>query len=454
MKHRSCLSVVLAAGEGTRMKSSLPKVMHKIAGLPLVAHVILAVQADDKSDVAVVVGRGAELVEAAAQAVGSKVSVYQQKERLGTAHAVLAARNAIEQGYDDVLIVFGDTPLIEASSLSHARQQLASGADIVVMGFRPENPYGYGRLIENEGRLVAIIEEKEANETQKAVGFCNGGLMAVKGAHLLALLDAVKNDNAKGEYYLTDIVALAHDQGLNVIAQEVPADNVIGINNRLELSQAEAIWQNRKREELMLNGVTMIAPETVFFSYDTIIEPDVIIEPNVVFGAGVKVDTGAIIHAFSHVDGAYVGEQVSVGPYARLRPGADLAAGSKVGNFCEVKNAKIGERAKVNHLSYIGDAEVGADANIGAGTITCNYDGYNKHKTSIGAHAFIGSNSSLIAPVTIAEGAYVGSGSVIVENVPANALAIARGRQENKEGRAEVLRQRYAQLKAELKHKV
>lgn len=451
MNNRSCLSVVLAAGEGTRMKSSLPKVMHEIAGLPLVAHVILAVEADGQGDMAVVVGRGAELVEAAALKVGKMVSIREQKERLGTAHAVLAARDVIERGYDDVLIVFGDTPLIEASSLSKARQKLAEGADIVVMGFRPENPHGYGRLIENNGQLTAIVEEKEATEAQKAVRFCNGGLMAVKGEHLLSLLDAVQNDNAKGEYYLTDIVAIGHARGLNILAQEVPVDNVIGINNRLELSQAEAIWQKRKREELMLNGVTMIAPDTVFFSYDTVIEPDVIIEPNVVFGPDVRVESGAVIHAFSHIAGAHIREQASVGPYARLRPGADLAAGAKVGNFCEVKNAKIGEGAKISHLSYIGDAEIGADANIGAGTITCNYDGYNKHKTVIGERAFVGSNSSLVAPVTIAGGAYVGSGSVIVEDVPANALALARGRQENKEGRAEILRQRYAKLKAELK---
>lgn len=448
MTDRTCLSIVLAAGEGTRMKSNLPKVLHQVAGLPLVSHVVKAVQGTGKSDVALVVGRGADEVRGAVEKVADAVSVFEQKERLGTAHAVLAAREAIERGYDDLLIVFGDTPLIEAHSLQAARNKLAEGADVVVIGFRPESPHGYGRLIEEGGKLVAIIEEKEATDEQKEIGFCNGGLMAVRGAHALSLLDAVDNKNAKGEYYLTDIVALAHGKGLNVVAIEVPVDNVIGINNRAELSVAENIWQNRKRQELMLAGVTLIAPETVFFSHDTLVEADVIIEPNVFFGPNVHVASGALIHAFSHIEGAKIGVNAEIGPFARLRPGANLGEKSKVGNFCEVKNAEVGKGAKINHLTYIGDAVVGASSNIGAGTITCNYDGYNKYKTVIGENAFVGSNSSLVAPVSIGNNAYIASGSTITDDVPADALAFGRARQETKEGRGKLLREKYAAIKA------
>lgn len=448
MTDRTCLSIVLAAGEGTRMKSHLPKVLHPIAGLPLVSHVVKAVQGTGKSDVALVVGRGAEEVRGAVEKVTDAVSAFEQKERLGTAHAVLAAREAIKHGYDDLLIVFGDTPLIEAHSLQAARNKLAEGADVVVIGFRPASPHGYGRLLEEGGKLTAIIEEKEASEAQKKIGFCNGGLMAVRGSHALALLDAVDNKNAKGEYYLTDIVGLAHGKGLNVVAIEVPVDNVIGINNRAELAEAENIWQNRKRQEMMLAGVTLIAPETVFFSYDTLIEADVVIEPNVFFGQGVQVASGALIHAFSHIEGAKIGVSAEIGPFARLRPGANLGEKSKVGNFCEVKNAHVGKGAKINHLTYIGDATVGASSNIGAGTITCNYDGYNKYKTVIGENAFIGSNSSLVAPLSIGDNAYIASGSTITDDVPADALAFGRARQETKEGRGKILREKYAAIKA------
>lgn len=445
---RTCLSIVLAAGEGTRMKSSLPKVLHQVAGLPLVCHVVKAVQGTGKSDVALVVGRGADEVRGAVEKIADAVSAFEQKERLGTAHAVLAAREAIERGYDDLLIVFGDTPLIEAQSLLVAREKLTHGADVVVIGFRPANPHGYGRLIEENDQLVAIVEEKEATLEQKKIGFCNGGLMAVRGAHALALLDAVGNDNAKGEYYLTDIVSIAHDKGLNVTAIEVPVDNVIGINNRAELAEAESIWQNRKRQDMMLAGVTLIAPETVFFSHDTLVEADVVIEPNVFFGPKVHVASGALIHAFSHIEGAKIGVNAEIGPFARLRPGANLGEKSKVGNFCEVKNAQVGKGAKINHLTYIGDATVGASSNIGAGTITCNYDGYNKYKTVIGENAFVGSNSSLVAPVSIGDNAYIASGSTITDDVPADALAFGRARQETKEGRGKILREKYAAIKA------
>jgi bifunctional UDP-N-acetylglucosamine pyrophosphorylase/glucosamine-1-phosphate N-acetyltransferase len=448
MTDRTCLSIVLAAGEGTRMKSNLPKVLHQVAGLPLVSHVVKSVQGTGKSDVALVVGRGADEVRGAVEKVADAVSAFEQKERLGTAHAVLAARAAIERGYDDLLIVFGDTPLIEAHSLQAARNKLSEGADVVVIGFRPASPHGYGRLIEEGGKLTAIIEEKEASEAQKKISFCNGGLMAVRGSHALALLDAVDNKNAKGEYYLTDIVGLAHGKGLNVVAIEVPVDNVIGINNRAELAEAENIWQNRKRQEMMLAGVTLIAPENVFFSHDTLVETDVVIEPNVFFGQGVHVASGALIHAFSHIEGAKIGVNAEIGPFARLRPGANLGEKSKVGNFCEVKNAQVGKGAKINHLTYIGDATVGASSNIGAGTITCNYDGYNKYKTVIGENAFVGSNSSLVAPVSIGDNAYIASGSTITDDVPADALAFGRARQETKEGRGKILREKYAAIKA------
>ncbi len=453
MASRSCLTIILAAGEGTRMKSSMSKVLHEIAGLPLVGHVVKAVQGagaphEESSDLAVVVGRGAADVQKAVGKISDTARFYEQTERLGTAHAVLAAREALAEAHDDVLVVFGDTPLIEETSLRAARGKLAEGADIVVMGFRPENPTGYGRLIEQDGKLVAIVEEKDATDEQRKITFCNGGLMALSGKYALQLISAVKNDNSKGEYYLTDVVKLAHAQGLNVIAIDVPVENVIGINNRAELAEAEALWQARKRRDVMFSGVTLIAPETVFFAHDTLIEADVLIEPNVFFGTKVTVESGAVIHAFSHIEGAHIGANTSVGPFARLRPGAKLAEKAKVGNFCEVKNADIGAGAKVNHLSYIGDATVGADTNIGAGVITCNYDGYNKFKTTIGSNAFVGSNSALIAPLTIGNGVYVASGSVITDEVPENALALGRARQVNKEGRAEILREKYKAIKA------
>ena len=446
---RSCLSIILAAGEGTRMKSSLPKVLHKIAGLPLVCHVVRQVQSIGKSDIAVVVGRGADEVSSAVKEFSKTANIYLQKERLGTAHAVLSAREMLSKNYDDVLIVFGDTPLIEAKSLERARDELAHGADIVVMGFVTENPSGYGRLIEKDGKLQAIVEEKDATTEQKKIKFCNGGVMALNGKLALSLLEQIKNENAKKEYYLTDIVKIGVSRELEVRAISIPFENVIGVNTRVELSEAEALWQKRKARELMLSGVTMLRPETVYFSYDTAIDGDVVIEPNVFFGLNVKVETGVIIHGFSHLEGAIVKAQSEIGPYARLRPGAILENSSKVGNFCEIKNAIIGEGAKVNHLTYIGDAVVGGHTNIGAGTITCNYDGFNKWKTIIGENAFIGSNSALVAPVEIGDGAYVASGSVITDQVPENSVAFGRARQINKEGRANALRERFSALKNE-----
>jgi bifunctional UDP-N-acetylglucosamine pyrophosphorylase/glucosamine-1-phosphate N-acetyltransferase len=340
--------------------------------------------------------------------------------------------------------MFGDTPLLEPDALMQARERLAKGATVVVVGFRTAEPTGYGRLIEENGALVAIREEKDCSEAEKKIGFCNGGLMAIAGEHALALLDAVGNANAKGEFYLPDIVGIARRQGLQVVAIEASFENALGINNRAELAEAEAIWQRRRRRAMMLAGVTLIAPETVFFSHDTEVGAETIVEPSVFFGPGVKVAAGAKIHAFSHLEGATVGEGCDVGPFARLRPGADLGEKAKVGNFCEVKKAIIEPGAKVNHLAYIGDARVGAGANIGAGTITCNYDGYSKFFTDIGAGAFIGSNSSLVAPISIGAGSYIASGSVITENVPDDALAFGRARQRTMPDKGRELRERRA----------
>ncbi|MCJ9668563.1 MULTISPECIES: bifunctional UDP-N-acetylglucosamine diphosphorylase/glucosamine-1-phosphate N-acetyltransferase GlmU [unclassified Neorhizobium] len=444
---RSCLAVILAAGDSTRMKSSMSKVLHPIAGRPMIAHVMAAVASTGVTEAALVVGRDADGVAKAGAVEGVSVEAFLQAERRGTGHAVLTAKQAIVRGYDDILVAYGDVPLITSAPFAEAREKLAAGADVVVIGFHTDKPTGYGRLLVENGELIAIREEKDATEEERKVTWCNSGLMAINGRKALALLESITNQNVKGEYYLTDIVEIARATGGKVVAVDAPETEVAGCNNRAELAMLERLWQERRRHELMISGVSMIAPETVFLSYDTQIGQDVLIEPNVVFGPGVRIDGGAVIHAFSHIEGAHVSGGATVGPFARLRPGADLAAGSKVGNFCEVKNARIDEGAKVNHLTYIGDAFVGAHANIGAGTITCNYDGVNKHETRIGANAFVGSNSSLVAPVSIGDGAYVASGSVITENVPADALALGRARQEMKPDRAKILRERALALK-------
>lgn len=445
---RTCLAIILAAGESTRMKSSMSKVLHPVAGRPMIAHVVESLVNASISSAALVLGRDADAVESAAARTDIDLSVFLQTERLGTGHAVLAARDAIAKGYDDILVVFGDTPLITAAPLMAARQGLADGNDVVVIGFQTADPTGYGRLLVENGALLAIREQKDASEEEKKITYCNGGLMAINGAKALELLGKIGNANVKGEYYLTDIVEIVRAEGGRAIAVEAPETELTGCNNRAELAVIEAIWQKRRRHELMVSGVSMIAPETVFLSFDTQIVQDVLIEPNVVFGPGVTVESGAIIHAFSHLEGAHVGAGATVGPYARLRPGANLGPDSKVGNFCEVKKAEIGAGAKVNHLTYIGDAFVGEKTNIGAGTITCNYDGVNKHITRIGANAFIGSNSALVAPVSVGDGALVASGSVITEDVPSDAVAFGRARQEIKPGRAKILRERYQAEKA------
>lgn len=440
---RRCLTIILAAGQGTRMKSALPKVLHPVAGLPMVAHVAATARAAGSEAIAVVIGHGGDKVRDALGAVLGEASLHEQNEQLGTAHAVLAAREAIEAGYDDVLVMFGDTPLVRPAVMQEARERLADGATVVVVGFRPDDPHGYGRLIEHDGDLIAIREHRDASDEEKAVSFCNGGIMAFSGQEILAILDTVGNDNAKGEFYMTDAVAIARARGEKVVAIEAAVEDVVGVNTRVDLAAVEALWQRRTRERLLTEGVTMTAPETVFLYHDTHIAADAVIEPNVVFGPGVTVSKDARIRSFSHLEGAHVGEGAEVGPFARLRPGAQLGEKAKVGNFCEVKKAEIGEGAKVNHLTYIGDAVIGAHANIGAGTITCNYDGFNKHLTEIGANAFIGSNSALVAPVRVGDNAYVASGSVVTKPVPDDAVAFGRAHQENKPGLATKLRARF-----------
>jgi bifunctional UDP-N-acetylglucosamine pyrophosphorylase / glucosamine-1-phosphate N-acetyltransferase len=373
--------------------------------------------------------------------------VHLQTERLGTGHAVLAAKSAIAKGYDDLLIMFGDTPLIDGGALALAREKLAGGAEVVVMGFRPADALVYGRLIERDGELVAIREHKDATPEERLIGFCNGGLMAIAGRDALSMLAAISNDNTKGEYYLTDIVEIARSRGKKVIAIEVHPDSLLGIDNRVKLAEAENLFQAKMRQDMMLAGVSLVAPQTVWFSWDTQIGADTVIEPNVVFGPGVKIDRGVTIHAFCHLEGATVSQGAQIGPFARLRPGAEMGRNSKAGNFVEVKKAKVGEGAKINHLTYIGDAIVGAAANIGAGTITCNYDGYNKHLTQIGAGAFIGSNSALVAPVKIGDNALIAAGSVITQEVPADAVGFARARQSNKPGMASLLNARNKAVK-------
>jgi len=439
--NRSCLAVVLAAGEGTRMRSAQAKVLHELGRRSLLAHVLEVATKAGANDIAVVVGPDRAAVAAEVQRVAPKAQVFEQKERRGTAHAVLAAKKAIAKGADDILVMFGDTPLLRAENLQGLRQALAQGASIAVLGFLPADPTGYGRLVRKGNELIAIREERDASAAEKQIALCNGGLMALAGASALKILERIDNASAQGEYYLTDAVAIAREMGLKAVALEAEEDDVRGINTKAQLAEAEAVLQKRLRAAAMEAGVSMMAPETVFLSADTKFGKDVTIEPNVVFGPGVTVEDGALIRAFSHLEGAHVGKGARVGPFARLRPGADLGVDVHIGNFVEVKQASIEAGAKANHLAYIGDAHVGAGANIGAGTITCNYDGVAKHRTDIGKGAFIGSNSALVAPVKIGDGAYVGSGSVVTEDVPAGALALGRARQAIKEGWAKRLKE-------------
>ncbi|WP_322892049.1 MULTISPECIES: bifunctional UDP-N-acetylglucosamine diphosphorylase/glucosamine-1-phosphate N-acetyltransferase GlmU [unclassified Yoonia] len=425
--------IILGAGLGTRMNSDLPKVLHPIAGAPMLVHAMQAAMVLDPARRVVVAGYEAAQVEKAALAYDPDATVVVQSEQLGTAHAVAQAKAALSDFDGDALVLYGDTPFIRPDTLE-AMMEARQTHDIVVLGFEAEDPGRYGRLILKDGQLDRIVEFKDANEDERAVTLCNSGVVAADSATLFDLVAAVGNANAAGEYYLTDIIAIARARGLTATVVECAEAETLGINSRFELAQAEAVFQNAARMAALDDGVTLVAPETVYFAYDTVIGRDAIIEPNVVFGPGVTVESGATIRAFSHLEGCHVSRGSIVGPYARLRPGAELAENTRVGNFVEVKNAVIAEGAKVNHLSYIGDAEIGPRSNIGAGTITCNYDGVSKHHTTIGADVFIGSNTMLVAPVSVGDAAMTASGSVITRDVPAGDLAVARTRQDNKAG--------------------
>ena len=442
-------AIILAAGSGTRMKSDTHKVLHKIAGKPMLLHLTDAFAAAGAAEKVVVVGARREQVEGAVAPLG--VRIAHQDEQLGTAHAALMAREALA-GFDGIVIVaFGDTPFLSAQTIAAmaARLDAADAPRVAVLGFRPDDAKAYGRIIADaDGAIAKMVEFKDATPEERAVDLCNSGVTAVRAADLWPLLDRVGNDNAAGEYYLPDIVMLALADGDRAVVVETDADEVIGINSRAELAYAEDRWQAARRAQAMADGATLIAPETVWFAHDTVLGRDVTVEPNVVFGPRVTVADGVIIRAFCHIEGAVIATGAEVGPYARLRPGTVLGEKSKVGNFVETKKAVLGKGAKANHLTYLGDALVGEGANIGAGTITCNYDGFFKYPTVIGAGAFIGSNSALVAPVTIGEGAIVGAGSVLTKDVEADALALVRPEQSARAGWAKRFRAAMAARKA------
>ena len=442
-------AIILAAGMGTRMKSDLHKVLHPIAGRPMLLHLIDNVRALDPAQVVVVAGARREQVEAAVTPLGVEVAI--QAEQLGTGHAVRQAEAALT-GFDgDVLILYGDVPLVSTATMARMIERLHSEGDasVVVLGFRPADAAAYGRVIaDKDGRIAKIVEYKDASADERAVTLCNSGLMAVRSADLFRLLAQVTNDNAAGEYYLTDLAELAVKDGRGAVVVETAADEVAGVNSRAELAAVDASWQAKRRVQAMAEGATLVDPATVWFSFDTKVGRDVLIEPNVFFGPGVAVADGATIRGFSHIEGATIGSGAEVGPYARLRPGAVLGEKSKVGNFVEVKKAVLGKGAKANHLTYLGDAEIGAGANIGAGTITCNYDGFFKYRTVIGEGAFVGSNSALVAPVTIGAGAIVGAGSTVTKDVEPGALRLVRPEQQSKPGWATRFREMMQARKA------
>ncbi|WP_432447896.1 bifunctional UDP-N-acetylglucosamine diphosphorylase/glucosamine-1-phosphate N-acetyltransferase GlmU [Aliiroseovarius marinus] len=440
--------IVLAAGKGTRMNSDLPKVMHEVAGAPLFAHALASGAMLDPERAVLVVGHGAETVGKAARALDPDIIIAEQTEQLGTAHAVAQARDALN-GFDgDAIVLYGDTPFIRPETLEAMAAERAGGADVVVLGFEATDPGRYGRLITQDNALERIVEFKDATDEERAVTLCNSGVVAAKASTLFDLIDGVGNDNAAEEYYLTDIIGIARARGLSARVVTCDEAETMGINARAELAAAEDVFQTRARTEAMENGVTLVAADTVYFSHDTVIGRDTVVEPNVVFGPGVTIESDTRIRAFSHLEGCHVSRGGVVGPYARLRPGAELAEDAKIGNFVEIKNAQIEEGAKVNHLSYVGDARVGAEANIGAGTITCNYDGVSKHHTDIGARAFIGSNTCLVAPVSVGDEAMTATGTVVTKNVPAGAMAVGRAKIEIKPGLAVKLFEKLKAAKA------
>ena len=440
--------IILAAGKGTRMRSDLPKVLHPIAGAPLVIHAMEAARPLTPARTVVVAGHGADLVRDRVLSHDPQAQVVLQTEQLGTAHAVDMAREALADFEGDAVVLYGDTPFVSADTLRRIQAARADGADVVVLGFEAAVPGKYGRLVVEDNRLTRIVEAKDASPEELAITLCNSGVVCADRKVMFDLIAQVGNDNASGEYYLTDIVDLANAAGLGCAAVTCDEAETLGVNSRVDLAAAEAVFQGRARQAAMEGGATLPAPDTVYFAHDAQIGRDVTIEPNVVFGPGVIVADGATVRAFSHLEGCVVERGAVVGPYARLRPGSTIGEGAKIGNFVETKKAEIAAGAKVNHLSYIGDAGVGPGANIGAGTITCNYDGVLKHRTEIGPGAFIGSNTSLVAPVTVGAEAMVAAGSVITEDVPDQALALARADQSNKPGLARRLRARLLALKA------
>ncbi|KPF72487.1 bifunctional N-acetylglucosamine-1-phosphate uridyltransferase/glucosamine-1-phosphate acetyltransferase [alpha proteobacterium AAP81b] len=425
-------AIVLAAGQGSRMKSALHKVLHPIAGKAMVLHLLDSLAEISPARTIVVVGQGRDQVEAALGPRGVEFAV--QAAPRGTGDAVRAAQDVLSDFDGDIVVLFGDTPLVEAATIARLRAALTEDVAVAVLGFRPDDPAAYGRIIADGGEIRKMVEFKDASAAERAVTLCNSGLLAVRARDLWALLARIGNANAAGEYYLPDIVGLAIADGRRCVVIETGADKVAGVNSRADLAAVEASWQARRRAAMMAAGVTLVDPGSVFFAHDTQIAADVTIEPFVVFGPGVGVESGAVIHSHSHIEGALVGAGASVGPFARLRPGTRLGVGAKVGNFVEVKAADIGAGAKASHLTYLGDCTVGAGANIGAGTITCNYDGFFKYRTVIGAGAFIGSNSALVAPVTIGDGAYVGAGSIVTRDIAADALGLVRADQTEKPG--------------------
>ncbi|MES2327793.1 MAG: bifunctional UDP-N-acetylglucosamine diphosphorylase/glucosamine-1-phosphate N-acetyltransferase GlmU [Pseudomonadota bacterium] len=442
--------IILAAGQGTRMRSDTHKVLHPIAGRPLLLHLLDRVDAIGADRRIIVLGKGREQVEAAI--AGRGVEIVVQAEQKGTGHAVQQAADALA-GYDGpVIILYGDTPFVESTTLERMLDRLDAPDQpgLVVLASSPADPLNYGRVILGQGdRIAKMVEFKDASEEERAVRLCNSGMMAVRAADLFRWLKQVGNANAAGEYYLPDIVGVATSEGREAVIVEADPYETAGVNSRAELAQLELEWQRRRRQQALDEGATLIDPESVWFAYDTRLGRDITIEPHVVFGGGVDIADGATIHAFSHIEGARIGAAASIGPFARLRPGTHLAAKTRVGNFVELKNAEIGEGAKLNHLSYVGDASVGSKANVGAGTITCNYDGFGKHRTVIGAGAFIGSNTALVAPVTVGEGAIVGAGSVITRDVEPDSLAIERNEQKGIAGWARRFRERMTRKVAE-----
>ena len=438
MSSTPCALILLAAGQGSRMNSDRPKVLHEIGGAPLAVHALRAGNALAPERVVVVTGHGADAVEKTMLGFDASLMFARQTEQNGTAHAVDQARAALEGFEGDAVVLYGDTPFVSGETLERMAEARAT-ADVVVLGFAAADPGRYGRLITDGASLEKIVEAKDATPEELAVTLCNSGVIMCDATQMFDLISQVGNDNASGEYYLTDVVGLARAAGLSATAVACDEAETLGINTRHELANAEAAFQARMRAEALENGVSLADPSTTYFAYDTVLGRDASVGPQVVFGPGVTVESGAQIKAFSHLEGCHVSTGCIVGPYARLRPGAELEEGAKVGNFVEIKNATLAEGAKVNHLSYVGDAHVGAGANIGAGTITCNYDGVFKHRTTIGAGAFIGSNTLLIAPVDVGAEAMTGSGTVVTDDVPDGDLALTRVRQINKAGFARKL---------------